>query len=61
MQAGQELNHIRHRLHHAHQSTTEDYLKLFSQTNELIEAQETFENVLFGDVLQNQEIPIEDK
>lgn len=61
MLAGTELNHIRYRLHHAHQSTTEDYLKLFSQTNELIEAQETFENVLFGDVLQNQDIPHEDK
>lgn len=56
MLAGTELNHIRHRLHHAHQSTTENYLKLFSQTNDLIEAQEIFENVLFGDVLQNQDI-----
>lgn len=61
MLAGKELDHIRHRLHHAHQSTTENYLKLFSQTNELIEAQEAFENVLFGDVLQNFDIPNEVK
>lgn len=59
MLAGTELNHIRYRLHHAHQSTTEHYLKLFSQTNELIEAQETFEDVLFGDVLQGLGIPDE--
>lgn len=61
MLAGKELDYIRHRLHHAHQSTTENYLKLFSQTNELIEAQEAFENVLFGDVLQNFDIPNEVK
>ncbi|HDZ8895880.1 TPA: site-specific integrase [Aeromonas dhakensis] len=56
MVAGTELNHIRYRLHHTHQSTTEHYLRLFSQTNELIGAQEAFENVLFGDVLQNQDV-----
>ncbi|MFM5524413.1 hypothetical protein ACET73_01780 [Aeromonas veronii] len=61
MLAGTELNHIRYRLHHAHQSTTENYLKLFSQTSELLEAQETFENILFGDVLQNKDISDEVK
>ncbi|WP_105255659.1 site-specific integrase [Pseudoalteromonas sp. T1lg75] len=45
---GDDISLIQKRLHHSHRETTESYLKLFSTVNERLQAQELYENTLFG-------------
>lgn len=47
---GDEISFIQSRLHHRNRETTENYLKLFSNMNLKMEAQELFEDLLFKGV-----------
>ncbi|SJN08910.1 site-specific recombinase, phage integrase family [Halomonas citrativorans] len=45
---GEEISLIQRRLHHNDRATTEEYLKLFSNINEVLDAQEKFESVILN-------------
>lgn len=45
---GDEMSLIQRRLHHRDRATTEGYLKLFNNINEVLEAQEKFENEILS-------------
>jgi len=44
------ISMIQYRLHHSRRETTENYLKLFNNVNEILKAQELYEDVLFDDL-----------
>jgi len=47
----EQISMVQHRLHHQSRDTTENYLKLFNNVNEKMDAQEMFEQELFGENL----------
>lgn len=48
IQPGEEISIIQRRMHHRHRETTEQYLKLFNMHSRKLEAQEVYEDYIFG-------------
>lgn len=56
LSTGMEINIVRRRMHHEHQETTENYLKLFSTVDERLRAQEIYEDSLLGIITLEENI-----
>lgn len=50
--AGDEISYIQQRMHHKNRETTENYLKLFQNSDIKLKAQEVYETAVFDEIIQ---------